>query len=102
MIFFRECLSEDGKSTENGGVLTEKTNIFDRDTEDVHYFMLTSKGEERKLPIKALKERATGIGFQRHGGWCKPWEEPASCSSRAGRKKAKAQVEPSRDCRVRA
>ena len=34
-----------------------------KDTTDVQFFMpdvLTINGEERKLPIKALKERATG------------------------------------------
>ena len=36
----------------------EKPNIRRKETEDVHYLLLTRKAEERKLPIKALKERA--------------------------------------------
>jgi hypothetical protein len=63
---------------------------------------LTREGKERKLPVKALKERAAGFGGKRRGGWCEPREEPVGCRSRAGRKKAETRVEPSRSRRVRA
>ncbi len=60
MIFFGNPPEKRLIRPENRRVGAVKPNIQGKETEDVHYLLLTRKAEERKLPIKALKERATG------------------------------------------